>query len=385
MKTPESMNLAISSRCNLRCTYCSFFTSAGDVQEELSTEEWLKFFEELNRCSVMRVCIEGSEPFVREDLPELIDGIVKNRMRYFILSNGTLITDEMAAFLKSTGRCESVQVSIDGDRPEEHESMRGDGTFHLAVRGLECLRRHEVPVAVRLTIHRGNVHRLEEAARFLLEDMGLSHFSTNSASHFGKCREKPHDVQLTVEEYGLAMETILRLERKYEGRVGAQAGPLSSVRDWILMEQARRAGLDGLPRRGSLTSCGGVWKRLDVRSDGALVPCGQMPHIVVGWANKDSLERVWQEHPELWRLRFRNQLPLREVSSCAGCPYTEYCAGGCPASAYTITGHDHESSPEDCLRRFLEAGGQLPPEELWDPPPFEVEAGTEAALAGKTR
>jgi organic radical activating enzyme len=53
----------------------------------------------------MNVTLQGGEPFYRKDLNELVGGIVENRMRFNILSNGTLITDEMAALLASTGRC----------------------------------------------------------------------------------------------------------------------------------------------------------------------------------------------------------------------------------------------------------------------------------------
>jgi len=52
MNTPKSMDLEITSRCNLRCTYCSHFESDGDVGHDLPKEEWLKFFEELNRCDL---------------------------------------------------------------------------------------------------------------------------------------------------------------------------------------------------------------------------------------------------------------------------------------------------------------------------------------------
>jgi len=114
MKTPKTVDLEITNRCNLRCKYCSHFTSEGDVDQDLPTSEWLEFFEELNRCAVMDVCFQGGEPFIREDFKELVEGIVRNRMRFSVLSNGTLITDETAEFLASTGRCNSVQVSIDG-------------------------------------------------------------------------------------------------------------------------------------------------------------------------------------------------------------------------------------------------------------------------------
>jgi SynChlorMet cassette radical SAM/SPASM protein ScmE len=137
MKTPRSVDLSITNRCNLRCTYCSHFTGAGDVSQDLPKEEWLQFFEELNRCAVMNVTLQGGEPFYRKDLNELVEGIVENRMRFNILSNGTLITDGMAAFLAATGRCDGVQVSIDGSVPTTHDACRGEGNFLKAMRGIK--------------------------------------------------------------------------------------------------------------------------------------------------------------------------------------------------------------------------------------------------------
>ncbi len=109
-------------------------------------------------------------------------------MRYSLLSNGTLITDEMAAFLKQTGRCNYVQVSIDGSGPSPHDKSRGSGNFAKAVAGIRTLQQHQVPVAVRITINRYNVDDLEAMARLLLEDLNLLSFSTNSAGYLGLCR-----------------------------------------------------------------------------------------------------------------------------------------------------------------------------------------------------
>ncbi len=227
MKTPKSVDIDITDRCNLRCKYCSHFSSAGDVGKDLPTEEWLAFFEELGRCAVMDVTLCGGEPFIREDLRQIIGGIVRNRMRFKILSNGTLITDEMAAFLASTKRCDSVQVSIDGSVPITHDACRGKGSFRKAMNGIKHLQRYNLPVTVRVTIHRKNVHDLENVSRLLLEEVGLPGFSTNSASHLGLCRKNAEIVQLTVEERCLAMETLLRLSAKYNGRISAAAGPLA--------------------------------------------------------------------------------------------------------------------------------------------------------------
>jgi SynChlorMet cassette radical SAM/SPASM protein ScmE len=360
MKTPRSVDLAITNRCNLRCTYCSHFTGAGDVSQDLPKEEWLQFFEELNRCAVMNVTLQGGEPFYRKDLKELVEGIVENRMRFNILSNGTLITDEMADFLAATGRCDGVQVSIDGSVPTTHDACRGEGNFLKAMQGIKALQNHNVPVSVRVTIHKENVRDLENVARLLLEEVGLPSFSTNAASYMGLCRQNAEQIQLTAEERSLAMETLLKLERKYNGRISASAGPLAEGKDWLEMEKACQQKSETIPGRGYLSGCNGPMNTLAVRADGIMVPCNQMSHIELGRINDDALREVWQVHPEMKRLRERHNIPLSDFEFCQGCEYINYCTGNCPALAYTILGKEDHPSPDACLKRFLESGGRLP-------------------------
>ena len=360
MKTPRSVDLSITNRCNLHCTYCSHFTGAGDVDQDLPKEEWLQFFKELNRCAVMNVTLEGGEPFCRSDLRELIEGIVLNRMRFNILSNGTLISDGVAAFLASTGRCDGVQVSIDGSVSTTHDACRGEGNFLKAMQGIKSLQNHNVPVSVRVTIHKHNVRDLENIAKLLLKEVGLPSFSTNAASYMGLCRQNTGQIQLTAEERSLAMETLLELEEKYNGRISATAGPLAEVRNWLEMEKALHEGLESYSGGGHLTGCTGPISQMSVRADGMMVPCGQMSHIELGRINSNNLQEIWQEHPILEKLRGRHKIPLKDFEFCQGCEYVNYCTGNCPALAYTILGKENHPSPDACLKRFLKAGGRLP-------------------------
>lgn len=358
------MDLAITAGCNLRCKYCSHFTSAGDVDQDLSTKEWLRFFEEMNRCAVFDVTLQGGEPFFRKDLKELINGIVRNHMRFSILSNGTLINEEMASFLASTGRCNGVQVSMDGSVPATHDALRGKGSFYKAINGVKYLQKHHVPVSVRVTIHRKNVRDLDGIAGLLLDDMGLDHFSTNSASFMGLCRQNAEMVQLSIEERSLAMESLLKLYRKYHGRISATAGPLAEGISWLEMEKALYRGEKSMPGKGYLTACGGPMEKIAVRADGVMVPCIQMSHIPLGRMNEDDLKEIWQNHPELKRLRDRCNVPLSQFEFCRNCKYIHFCTGNCPALAYTIMGDENHPSPDACLKRFLEQGGRLPDKDL---------------------
>ena len=124
MRTPRSVDVEITSMCNLRCRYCYYFDNLSVTYQDLSTNEWLKFFDELGRCAVMDVTLQGGEPFIRKDLPELIESIVANQMRFSILSNGSLIDDRIASYIAQTNRCDSVQISVDGSCPEIHDICR---------------------------------------------------------------------------------------------------------------------------------------------------------------------------------------------------------------------------------------------------------------------
>jgi SynChlorMet cassette radical SAM/SPASM protein ScmE len=357
---PRLIDITITGRCNLRCRYCSHFSSAGDVNNDLPTEEWLAFFAELGNNQVTDVHLSGGEPFMRPDLKELLEGIASNRMRFLILSNGMLISDDMAHFLASTKRCEGVQLSIDGSKPETHDACRGEGSLAGALRAAKLLKKHDVPVAVRVTIHKHNVDDLEDIARSLLEDLKIPSFTTNAASHMGLCRENADELRLTVEERSLAMAKLLELSRKYDGRIGGSAGPLAEARIWREMMRARRSGLSGLPGRGVLKGCNGMFRSMAVRTDGIMVPCPQMSHLEMGRINRDSLARTWLEHPHMNRLRNRRNIPLDTFEFCKDCQYIPYCTGNCPALSYTALGIEDHPCPDTCLRLFLEQGGRVP-------------------------
>jgi len=360
IRSPRSVEIAITNTCNLRCAYCSHFTSPTDVGCDIPLEDWLRFFEALNRCAVLKVCLQGGEPFFRKDIIQILQGVVTNRMRFSILSNGILVTDEIAAFIASTHRCDFIQISLDGSLAAAHDSMRGEGSFQKALAGIRMLQKYNVPVTVRVTIHKHNVSQLDALAYFLLEEMKLPSFSTNAASYAGLCRTNAARVQLSIAERSLAMEKLLMLHSKYPGRINAMAGPLAEAKSYLMMEDARKQQKKMLAGKGYLTGCNGPMSKIAVRSDGVIVPCILLSHIELGRINKDDVCSIWQCHPELENLRNRRLIPLSEFAFCQDYSYMPYCSGGCPALSYTIIGNINHPNPDTCLRKFLEGGGRLP-------------------------
>jgi SynChlorMet cassette radical SAM/SPASM protein ScmE len=308
----------------------------------------------------MSVTLGGGEPFLRRDLRQLIEALADSGLRFSMVSNGTLINNDWAAFLATTGRCDSVQVSVDGSNNRVHGATRGEGAFDRALAGLRSLQRHGVLVTVRVTITRANVGDLENIAALLLEEMGLPSFSTNSAGFFGSCKGNWDELSLTIADREKAMEKLLDLNRRYDNRITAQAGPLAEARMWLRMERAYLNHEPPFPRGGHLRSCGGVFSKLAVRADGVMVPCNQIPHMELGRINRDSLATVWHMAEGLSALRRHRNTALEGFEFCRGCEYIPYCAGGCPAEAYAWTADADRPSPDSCYRKFLRAGGRLP-------------------------
>jgi len=360
INAPREIDVEITSRCNLRCGYCYFFDNPGVDYTDLPTGQWLEFFRECGDAGVMRVRIAGGEPFFRKDLRQLIDGIVSNRMRFSILTNGACISDEIAAYLASTGRCDGVQVSLDGGRAEVHDRVRGRGSFDKAVTGIRTLQRHRVPVHIRCTLHRHNIDHLPELAAFVLEELGIEQLSTNSAGYLGSCRGNAGNLMLDVAGRTRVMQCLEELSHRYPGRLTATAGPLADIRMWRRMEAARAGRLPRQANTGRLTGCGCHAVRLSVRSDGHYAVCDMMANVSLGRIGHDRLLDVWRDNSTLCEFRQRHEIELSSFDECRDCDYADYCTGNCPAISFSMTGEAHRPAPDSCYRLFLRQGGRLP-------------------------
>lgn len=355
LSSPKQIDIAITGRCNLRCEYC-FYADEMVARTDLPTQKWLNFFEELGKLGVMRVCLTGGEVFTRSDFFTLLDGIIANRMRYQILSNGTLITENILSQLsigKRRLRMDSIQISIDGSCASIHDKSRPN-SFDRAVQGLSLLKKAGYPVAVRVTINRYNLHDLENIARFLLEDMGLPSFSTNEAMPIGSGCQNAASMSLTSTERFQAMQTLDHLLKRYPGRLTAQAGPQAKCKAYQEMEDARETGIKTTRwEMGFLTACGCVFSTMAVYHDGSIVPCHMLPGVVLGNICHDSLKEIWHTHPQMKALRERRSIPMHKVQGCQTCEWNEYCNGSCPGLAHQLTGDFNRANPADCYRKFL--------------------------------
>lgn len=351
LSSPKHVDIAITGKCNLACQYC-FYADEMVARSNLPTERWLSFFEELGSLGVMTVTLTGGEVFTRPDLFELIDGIIANRMRYSLLSNGTMITEETLKQFeigKRRQRLDSIQISVDGSSAEVHDLSRPK-SFSRALRGLKLLKDAGFPVTVRVTINRHNVDDLENVARLLLEEVGLPSFSTNEAYVCGATDRTEGNIILTPPQREKAMKALMRLSEQYDQRISATAGPLIFARELKTVDELIEKGETLLPGRGKLSACSGVFSQLGVMHDGTIVPCGILSTLHLGSIGVDKLHDVWLHHPTMIALRNRREIPLNSLATCRDCSYQGFCTGGCPGGSVYLNGDFNTRSPMECFR-----------------------------------
>jgi len=327
---------------------------------DLKKEEWFSFFDELRSLKVKQVTLLGGEPFVRSDILDIINELVQKNISFVILSNGSLITNEIGQYISETGYCNHFQISLDGSDDRTHDIFRGKGSFKSTISGIKILKKYGIKLNLNVTIHRKNFNKLQEIAEFIFQSLDLPGFTTNSANFLGKCRYSSPDVQMTLHEYQEAMENHVHLFKTYEGRISASSGPLADAIFWVKMINAKQNNKDPFPGCGFLSGCSTPLRDISVLADGTIVPCLQLSHIALGNIKNNQLSDIWSNNTELNNLRQRNKIPLSNFEMCSECEYTNYCTGNCPAIAYSETGRINHPSPSGCLHLFLKNGGSIP-------------------------
>jgi SynChlorMet cassette radical SAM/SPASM protein ScmE len=350
--TPRKVDIAITGRCNLRCKTC-YYADEMVALSDLPTPQWLRLFDELGELGVLEVNLTGGEPMTHPDILRFIDALVRNRMRFHMNSNGMLFTPEVARTIKATGRCNGIQISIDGSCPEVHDRIRGHGSFVRVLRGLQTLRDAGVPVEVRVTINRLNLADLPRIFDLLVGELQLPKVTTNEAFPRGAAQCNLKDLDMTPEERREAQRVCMAYADKYPC-ISALAGPLALGRELqrIAHEMQKAEAERGRPG-GYLSGCSIARESLAILHDGNVVPCLQLPHMVLGKVGVDPLLKIWRDAAGLHYLRTRHLIPLGDLDECRDCKYRQFCRGGCPAVGYALTGKMTGRNPRDCFRALL--------------------------------
>jgi len=126
LKSPLTVCLWITERCNLSCKYCYAAPGSGATMD---TGRLYKLLDELKELEVFDIVFAGGEPFLHPDIFELIEYALESNIHVGVLSNGLLLDEKAGKRLENivSGRNFILQISLDSVAPEINDKTRGCG------------------------------------------------------------------------------------------------------------------------------------------------------------------------------------------------------------------------------------------------------------------
>lgn len=327
----------LSSGCNISCSYCSI----GQLQKEKHKGE--RFTLPLAIAAIERflglvkkgghktayVRFFGGEPILdwrvfRDSILFLEKEKEDVKLEYTLNTNGMLITDEIAGFLKD--HPVTIVISLDGTE-DQHDKFRrfrnGSGTYSSVERGIEILRRNGVPFKLNAVLHNGNIDHIEDlvstAKYFGAIELGIDDlcFIDNDGEW------TPIDVNLRIKALITAYE------------IGKEVG--------IIVSGAWTGFRSFTTEKDPISYCYGDGEELCVDAKGRIFPCygftepiGTLDHIQDCFSNSLYLELA---------TRIPGNIPF-----CDKCEFQGPCAGECAAEMASI-GNSSQILEERCRIR----------------------------------
>ncbi|GIG61762.1 hypothetical protein Lfu02_61340 [Longispora fulva] len=153
-------------RCNLSCLHC-YSESGPGAREELALGTLLAVVTDAAELGYTVLSVSGGEPLMYRPLPLLLAHARAHAMRTLVTTNGTLTSsrhlEPIAAHL------DLLALSLDGP-PADHDEMRArPGAFDTLASRMDDVRAAGITFGFLFTLTQHNVHQLDWAVRFALE------------------------------------------------------------------------------------------------------------------------------------------------------------------------------------------------------------------------
>lgn len=128
-------------RCNSDCGYCNLPLNEG--RYEMTRDEIRKVFRGLYQDGLRLVFMQGGEPLLRRDLPDILKDMVEIGFRATVITNGTRLTADVVQRFEALSV--ALSVSLDTLDRKKYERIRGADQLPQVLAGLDLLDSYRAP------------------------------------------------------------------------------------------------------------------------------------------------------------------------------------------------------------------------------------------------
>jgi MoaA/NifB/PqqE/SkfB family radical SAM enzyme len=262
--------IAITYQCNARCVMCNTWQHPSEPAAEITARD-LRSLPQLEFANVT-----GGEPFMRDDIAEIV-GVVTQKARRVVISTNGYFTERVLALAERFPDI-GVRVSLEG-LPAANDQLRGlpDGFDHGLRTILQLRARGVRDIGFGITLSDRNADDLLELYE-LADAMGVEFATaaTHNSYYFHKFDNAFSDPERIA---GRLEELSRRLSRTWK--------PKSWFRAWFNM------GLANYVRGGDrLLPCGVAEDVFFVDPFGEVRPCNALEETM-GSLKRQSFDEIW--------------------------------------------------------------------------------------------
>lgn len=162
MRRPLLAVFQVNLRCNSSCGYCNLPLNVG--RYEMSRQEIRNVFAGLYRDGLRLVFVQGGEPLLRRDLPDILQDLVEIGFHLTVITNGTKLTPHLVQQFEDLSV--SLSISLDTLNRNRYERIRGADQLHAVLAGLDLLQHYRRPKFLTCIVSEINRDEVNEVVAF---------------------------------------------------------------------------------------------------------------------------------------------------------------------------------------------------------------------------
>jgi radical SAM protein with 4Fe4S-binding SPASM domain len=306
LTAPPRVDLALTYRCNNKCSYC--YTGGSRKTRELDTADWTQIVDKLWKAGVPQVVFTGGEPTLRDDLVSLVSHA--EEFVTGLVTNGRLL-HKLSKSLNEAS-LDYVQISIESNSHSIHDEMTGvPNSWAETVNGIGAAVKEGLNVYTNTTLTRRNADHFTSTMEFLTS-LGVKGIACNSLICSGLgCK--------AIEKDGLSEEALKGILQN----ACEKARQLKIEFNWYTPTCYKK--LNPIDLGLGIKSCSAAQYNITIEPDGTVIPCQSLFNHKMGNIMKDSWEKIWGNK---FAKKIRNHYFISD--ECKSCNFLETCGGSCP-------------------------------------------------------